>query len=181
MRRALLLFSLLPALAASQDSAGETHLGRDTCPLRFDAVPFPGRVLGQSSTGTSRAHPDPNMFRGASSPGSRSGSRSNPDPGLLTSGFRTRTSSGLSRTWVFLLSASPAPALSLAGGVGPVVSLKHGRVRGGYVHVRGSQKQVKQYLAIPFARPPVGALRLAAPREPEPWDGEREGTQQPPM
>lgn len=73
------------------------------------------------------------------------------------------------------------PALSLVGGVGPVVSLKHGRVRGGYVHVRGTEKQVKQYLAIPFARPPVGALRLAAPHDPEPWDGEREGTQQPPM
>lgn len=67
------------------------------------------------------------------------------------------------------------------GGVGPVVSLKHGRVRGAYVHVKGTEKRVKQYLSVPFARPPVGPLRLAAPVEPEPWEGERGGTRQPPM
>lgn len=62
-----------------------------------------------------------------------------------------------------------------------MVTLKQGRVRGGHVQVRGTDNRVKQYLAIPFARPPVGPLRLAAPQEPEPWEGEREGTQQPPM
>uniref|UniRef100_H3CFZ4 Carboxylic ester hydrolase n=1 Tax=Tetraodon nigroviridis TaxID=99883 RepID=H3CFZ4_TETNG len=82
---------------------------------------------------------------------------------------------------VCLLDALPAswqePA---AGAVGPVVALKHGRVRGEFVHVRGTEKRVKQYLAIPFARPPVGPFAWLR-AEPEPWEGEREGRRQPPM
>lgn len=62
-----------------------------------------------------------------------------------------------------------------------VVSLKHGRLRGGYVTVKGTERKVKSYLGIPFARPPVGPLRLAAPQDAEPWDGERDATQHPPM
>ncbi|XP_044211424.1 carboxylesterase 3 [Thunnus albacares] len=68
-----------------------------------------------------------------------------------------------------------------AGSVGPVVSLKNGKIRGDYVTVKGTERGVKQYLGIPFARPPVGPLRLAAPQDAEPWEGERDGTQQPPM
>uniref|UniRef100_A0A3B4TE44 Carboxylic ester hydrolase n=1 Tax=Seriola dumerili TaxID=41447 RepID=A0A3B4TE44_SERDU len=62
-----------------------------------------------------------------------------------------------------------------------VVSLKNGQIRGEYVTVTGTERRVKQYLGIPFARPPVGPLRLAAPQDVEPWEGERDGTQQPPM
>lgn len=62
-----------------------------------------------------------------------------------------------------------------------VLSLKNGQVRGEFVTVRGTDKRVKQYLGIPFARPPVGPLRLSAPQEAHPWDGERDCTQQPPM
>ncbi|XP_056138161.1 carboxylesterase 5A-like [Lampris incognitus] len=63
----------------------------------------------------------------------------------------------------------------------PVVSLKNGRVRGEYVAVKGTERRVAQYLGIPFARPPVGALRLAPPQAGEPWEGERDATHQPPM
>ena len=62
-----------------------------------------------------------------------------------------------------------------------MVSLKNGQVRGGYVTVKGTERRVKQYLGIPFARPPVGPLRLAPPQDAEPWEGERDGTRHPPM
>lgn len=72
-------------------------------------------------------------------------------------------------------------AASPAGNVDPVVSLKNGQIRGEYVTVKDTEKAVKQFLGIPFARPPVGPLRLAAPQDAEPWEGERDGTHQPPM
>lgn len=71
--------------------------------------------------------------------------------------------------------------VSSAGSIDLVVSLKNGRIRGEYVTVKGTERRVKQYLGIPFARPPVGPLRLAAPQDTEPWEGERDGTHQPPM
>ncbi|XP_056272612.1 carboxylesterase 3 isoform X2 [Pseudoliparis swirei] len=70
---------------------------------------------------------------------------------------------------------------ALTGSVDPVLSLKNGRIRGQYVTAKGTERRVKQYLGIPFARPPVGPLRLAAPQDAEPWDGERDCTRQPPM
>ncbi|KAJ0029492.1 hypothetical protein NQD34_004489 [Periophthalmus magnuspinnatus] len=67
------------------------------------------------------------------------------------------------------------------GSTDPVLSLKNGRIRGEVVTVKGTDRRVKQYLGIPFAQPPVGPLRLAAPQEAQPWDGERDCTTQPPM
>jgi carboxylesterase 3/5 len=64
---------------------------------------------------------------------------------------------------------------------GPVVVLKHGSVRGQYMKVKGSEKVVEQYLGIPFAQPPVGPLRLAAPDPVQGWEGIRNATQHPPM
>ncbi|XP_016338681.1 carboxylesterase 5A-like [Sinocyclocheilus anshuiensis] len=62
---------------------------------------------------------------------------------------------------------------------GPVVVLKHGSVRGQYMKVKGSEKVVEQYLGIPFAQPPVGPLRLAAPGPVQGWEGIRNATQHP--
>ncbi|XP_051513379.1 carboxylesterase 5A-like [Myxocyprinus asiaticus] len=64
---------------------------------------------------------------------------------------------------------------------GPVVVLKHGSVRGQYIKVKGSDKVVEEYLGIPFAQPPIGPLRLAAPNPIEGWEGIRNATQQPVM
>ncbi|XP_040895227.1 carboxylesterase 3 [Toxotes jaculatrix] len=68
-----------------------------------------------------------------------------------------------------------------AGSDDLVVSLKNGQIRGEYVTVKGTERRVKQFLGIPFAKPPVGPLRLAAPQDAEPWEGERDCTHQPPM
>ncbi|KAM9814548.1 carboxylesterase 3 [Syngnathus typhle] len=65
--------------------------------------------------------------------------------------------------------------------IDPVVSLTNGQIRGEIVSVKGTTIKVKQFLGIPFARPPVGHLRLAAPKDAEPWEGIRDGTRQPPM
>ncbi|XP_068996143.1 carboxylesterase 3 isoform X2 [Embiotoca jacksoni] len=84
------------------------------------------------------------------------------------------------RTALFFVCLLPV-LMAAAGGDGPVVSLKNGRIRGEYVTVKGTDLRVKQFLGIPFARSPVGPLRLAAPQREGPWEGERDGTQQPPM
>ena len=44
--------------------------------------------------------------------------------------------------------------------------------------VRGMRRDgVRHFLSIPYAAPPVGDRRFAPPAEPEPWSGERDGTQ----
>ncbi|XP_070687085.1 carboxylesterase 3 isoform X2 [Pempheris klunzingeri] len=82
---------------------------------------------------------------------------------------------------VYLLPVLVTIAQATPGSVDPVVSLKNGRIRGEYVTLKGTERSVKQYLGIPFAQPPVGPLRMAAPQEAEHWEGERDGTRQPPM
>ncbi|XP_072242839.1 carboxylesterase 3 [Leuresthes tenuis] len=82
---------------------------------------------------------------------------------------------------VYLLPVMMVNSHPAAGSSDLVVSLKNGRIRGEFVSVKGTERRVKQYLGIPFARPPVGPLRLAAPQSVEPWEGERDCTHQPPM
>src|SRR4051794_41127552 len=50
---------------------------------------------------------------------------------------------------------------------GPEVTTTGGRVRGTV------DAGVNVFLGIPFAKPPIGALRLAAPEPVEPWHGVR--------
>ncbi|KAJ8398655.1 hypothetical protein AAFF_G00421830 [Aldrovandia affinis] len=82
-----------------------------------------------------------------------------------------------------LLSACVVTAFlgTTVSGEGPVVSVQGGSLQGEYVRVKGTEKVVQRYLGIPFARPPVGTLRLAAPQPPLPWEGVRDARHQPNM
>uniref|UniRef100_A0A8C9PZC3 Carboxylic ester hydrolase n=1 Tax=Spermophilus dauricus TaxID=99837 RepID=A0A8C9PZC3_SPEDA len=65
--------------------------------------------------------------------------------------------------------------------VSPIRTTHTGQVRGRLVHVKGTDVGVHTFLGIPFAKPPVGPLRFAAPEPPEPWSGVRDGTSHPAM
>jgi len=56
------------------------------------------------------------------------------------------------------------------GGAGPVVKVADGALRG---KVSGA---AEAFLGIPYAKPPVGALRFAPAQPAEPWTGVREAT-----
>ncbi|XP_055992098.1 carboxylesterase 4A [Sorex fumeus] len=56
----------------------------------------------------------------------------------------------------------------------PLVATKYGILQGKQVHVR--KTPINVFLGIPFAKPPVGARRFAAPEPPEPWEGIRAAT-----
>lgn len=58
----------------------------------------------------------------------------------------------------------------------PVVSTRAGRVRGVWRGEPGTRGASAAFLGIPFAQPPVGELRYAAPVPPIPWDGVRDAT-----
>uniref|UniRef100_A0A8C8M9E7 Carboxylic ester hydrolase n=1 Tax=Oncorhynchus tshawytscha TaxID=74940 RepID=A0A8C8M9E7_ONCTS len=64
---------------------------------------------------------------------------------------------------------------------GPVVQTKLGGLRGQYVSVKGKETVVQAYLGVPFAKPPVGPLRLTPPQPVEGWERVRDATQQPLM
>jgi para-nitrobenzyl esterase len=54
------------------------------------------------------------------------------------------------------------------------VELPDGDVQGEIV---GTDTQARQFLGIPYAKPPVGELRWKAPQKPEPWNNLRDATQ----
>uniref|UniRef100_A0A3B1IGG9 Carboxylesterase 2b n=1 Tax=Astyanax mexicanus TaxID=7994 RepID=A0A3B1IGG9_ASTMX len=64
---------------------------------------------------------------------------------------------------------------------GPVVQTKLGALKGEYLTVKGKETVVHRYLGVPFAKPPLGPLRLAPPQPAEAWEGVRDATQQPYM
>lgn len=64
---------------------------------------------------------------------------------------------------------------------GPVVQTNYGALKGEYMQAKGKDTVIHSYLGLPFAKPPVGALRLSAPQPAEQWHGVRDATKQPYM
>lgn len=62
---------------------------------------------------------------------------------------------------------------------GPLIHTKLGALRGDYLRVRGKTTVIHSYLGVPFAKPPVGPLRLAPPQPVQGWEGVRDATKQP--
>lgn len=58
-----------------------------------------------------------------------------------------------------------------------VVTIAGGQISG---RPAGAAGAVRAYLGLPYAAPPVGALRWQPPRPVEPWDGVRDATRLPP-
>jgi para-nitrobenzyl esterase len=67
-------------------------------------------------------------------------------------------------------STGPADAVSASTGHGLVVRTDKGLVEG------MSAEGTDQWLGVPYAAPPVGALRWAAPQPAQPWTGVRQAT-----
>ncbi|PIO33447.1 hypothetical protein AB205_0208930 [Aquarana catesbeiana] len=62
-----------------------------------------------------------------------------------------------------------------------VVDTSYGKLKGTTLMVKETDRTVDTFYGIPFAKPPVGPLRFAAPEPPEPWKSVREATENPPM
>uniref|UniRef100_K7GB84 Carboxylic ester hydrolase n=1 Tax=Pelodiscus sinensis TaxID=13735 RepID=K7GB84_PELSI len=63
----------------------------------------------------------------------------------------------------------------------PEVVTKYGRLQGKQVTVKGTNRLTNVFLGIPFAKPPVGALRFSPPQPAEAWISIRDATSFPPM
>ncbi|KAM9061849.1 pyrethroid hydrolase Ces2e-like isoform 1-T1 [Sarcophilus harrisii] len=63
----------------------------------------------------------------------------------------------------------------------PIRSTEYGEIRGTHINVKNLDKGVNVFLGIPFARPPIGALRFSPPQPPESWSEVKNATSYPPM
>ena len=77
-------------------------------------------------------------------------------------------------TYIILLTLKPIQA-DLDAGHAPVVQIESGAVVG-KVETLPLGKSVYEYLGIPYAEPPVGELRFAAPKHVKPWSDVRRTT-----
>jgi para-nitrobenzyl esterase len=89
-----------------------------------------------------------------------------------------RRNSTLSLATVLLAAASSLPATASNSAIGEVIQTKHGAVRGTTV-TELEKVTAFIYKGIPYAAPPVGALRWKAPQPVVAWKGERDATQWP--
>ncbi|KAM9061846.1 pyrethroid hydrolase Ces2e [Sarcophilus harrisii] len=56
-----------------------------------------------------------------------------------------------------------------------------GQIQGSKISIKGIDKDVNIFLGIPFAKPPVGALRFSPPQPPDSWSNVRDATSHPPI
>ncbi|XP_075694385.1 fatty acyl-CoA hydrolase precursor, medium chain-like [Rhinoderma darwinii] len=63
----------------------------------------------------------------------------------------------------------------------PQVETKYGKLQGKTLSAKETDRTVHAFYGVPFAKPPVGSLRFAAPEPPEAWSSVREASNYSPM
>ncbi|XP_069822443.1 fatty acyl-CoA hydrolase precursor, medium chain-like [Dendropsophus ebraccatus] len=63
----------------------------------------------------------------------------------------------------------------------PQVVTQYGKLQGKTQTVKETTRTVQAFYGVPFAKPPVGSLRFAAPEPPEPWSSVREAKEHAPL
>ncbi|XP_069802324.1 fatty acyl-CoA hydrolase precursor, medium chain-like [Dendropsophus ebraccatus] len=63
----------------------------------------------------------------------------------------------------------------------PEVETQYGKLRGKTLSVKGTDRNVHAFYGVPFAKPPVGSLRFAAPEPPVAWSSTREASEYAPI
>ncbi|XP_040266488.1 carboxylesterase 5A-like isoform X2 [Bufo bufo] len=58
----------------------------------------------------------------------------------------------------------------------PQVETRYGKLRGKTTSAKGTDRTVHTFYGVPFAKPPVGSLRFAAPEPPTAWSSVREAS-----
>ncbi|KAM3918377.1 fatty acyl-CoA hydrolase precursor, medium chain-like [Leptodactylus fuscus] len=63
----------------------------------------------------------------------------------------------------------------------PQVETQYGKLRGKTIFTKGTDRIIDAFYGVPFAKPPVGSLRFAAPEPPTAWTSIREASDYAPM